>query len=107
MDESVQEVLSLLVYIYLQNEKYDKALNLLQALKKIVPSDQYVNRSLAFAHLRKGNYREALLSAEQSMRDPNLPEDLKIASTLIKSKALMGLGQEEAARHAIQQIVKL
>lgn len=107
MDDSMREVLSLLAYIYLQNEKYDKALNLLQALKKVSPNDQFINRSLAYAQLQKGNFQEALLSAEQSMRDPSLPENLKIASALIKSKALMGLGREEAARHAIQQLIKL
>lgn len=106
MDGDSKETLELLAYLYLQHSKFDKAVNLLKALKKLHPTDHHIARSLAYALLNVGDYQGSLIQAEASISD-DLPTNLKMASTLIKSKALWGLGREDAAKETISQIIKI
>ena len=105
MDNISKESLSILAYLYIEHFKYEKALTLLKALNKLYPKDIDIRRSLAYAYLKNGDYQAALKFAEASMKS-DLPQSLIIASNLIKGKALWGLGKEEAARHALSEIIK-
>lgn len=104
LDKESSEVLSVLAYLYQIHGKDDKALNILRVLSKSRPNDSHIARALAFAYYKSGDYQSALYQAEQSLRDENQDRNHKVASTLIKSKALWGLGREEAARHALEQL---
>lgn len=106
LDKESAEVLSVLAYLYQVHGKDEKALNILKVLKDFNPEDAHTARALAFAYYKAGDFQSALQQAEQSLRDEKQPQNLKVASTLIKSKALWGLGREEAARHTINQLVK-
>lgn len=106
MDNSIREPLALLAYLYLQNAKFDKALNLLRLLKLEHPKDSFVSRSLAYALLMNQEYENALKEAEQCLRLPDLSKQNRIVTTLIKSKALMALGRQEAAQHAMQELME-
>lgn len=100
MDNVSKETLTLLAYLYLEHFKYEKALTLLKALNILFPDDLNITRSLAYAYLKNHDFQSALKYAELSLKT-EMTEKSKIAANIIKSKALWGLGKEEAARHTI------
>lgn len=104
MKNKSKESLSLLAYLYLEHFKYDKALSLLQALYILHPKDVEIIRSLAYAFLKNRDYQSALKYAEKCLRkEPS--KNIQLSANIIKSKALWGLGKEEAARHTFTQII--
>ena len=106
MEEEVsKEPLLILSYLYIQHFKYDKAITLLRALRKLYPKDLDILRSLSYALLKVGDFQSALKMAEKSLH-PNLPLKDQIACRIIISRALWGLGREEAARQAANQLIK-
>lgn len=104
MEEISKETLLLLAHLYLQHSKYKKALNLFKALKQLYPDNAHINRSLAYTHLKLEDFEAALQNTEQSLLTETSP-GLIIASNLIKSRALWGLGQKQVARHTLTQLV--
>lgn len=104
MDGISKEALSVLAYLYLEHFKFEKALRLLRILKQYFPDDLEIRRSLSYAYLKTGDFQAALQQAESSLRGNLSPKEM-ISSTIIKAKALWGLGKEEAARHTFTQIV--
>lgn len=104
MDQFSKESLSLLAYLYLEYFKYEKALTLLKALNIIYPNDLDIMRSLAYAYLKNRDYQSSLKYAETCLKNET-SEKAKIAANLIKSKALWGLGKEDAARYTIAQAI--
>lgn len=106
MNKKNKEPLMLLAYLYLEHFKYEKALNLLKGLFILYPEDNDIRRSLAFACLKTGDYQNALMHAEGSLKADSKLED-QIATHLIKGKALWGLGKEEAARQSLNNASQL
>lgn len=104
MDEVSKEALTLLAFLYLEYFKYDKALTLLKALHILYPDDLDIMRSLAYAHLKNRDYQSSLRFSEACLKNET-SEKSKIAANIIKSKALWGLGKEEAARYTIMQAI--
>ncbi|PWU07412.1 MAG: hypothetical protein C5B43_00415 [Verrucomicrobia bacterium] len=104
MDNLSKETLILLAYLYLEHFKYEKALTLLKALNLIFPNDIEIIRYLAYAYLKNSDFQSALRYIEICLKTES-SEKLKIAANIIKSKALWGLGKEEAARHTIMQAI--
>lgn len=104
MNEVSKEALTLLAYLYLEYFKYDKALTLLKALHILYPDDLDIMRSLAYAYLKSRDYQSSLKFSEACLKnEPS--EKSRTAANIIKSKALWGLGKEEAARHTIMQAI--
>lgn len=104
MDKVSKESLALLAYLYLQYFKYDKALTLLKALNILFPDDLDIIRSLAYAYLKTNDFQSALKYTEICLKNET-SEKSKVAANIIKSKALWGLGKEEAARHTFVQAI--
>lgn len=104
MDNVSKETLTLLAHLYLEHFKYEKALTLLKALYLLFPEDLFITRSLAYAYLKNYDYQSALKFSELCLKN-DLSGKSKIAANIIKSKALWGLGKEEAARHTIMQAI--
>lgn len=104
MDNLSKETLTLLAYLYLEHFKYEKALTLLKALNILFPNDPKIMQSLAYAYLKNNDYQSALRYIEICLKS-EISEKTTIAANIIKSKALWGLGKEEAARHTILQAV--
>lgn len=104
MDPLSKETLTLLAYLYLEHFKYEKALTLLKALNILFPNDLTITRYLAYAYLKNNDFQSALRYIEICLKSENNLK-LKIAANIIKSKALWGLGKEEAARHTIIQAI--
>lgn len=104
MDNLSKETLTLLAYLYLEHFKYEKALTLLKALNLLFPNDLNIMRSLAYAYLKNDDYQSALRYIEICLKS-EISEKSIVAANIIKSKALWGLGKEEAARHTIMQAI--
>lgn len=102
MNEVSKETLALLAYIYLEYFKYDKALTLLKALNIFYPDDLDIMRSLAYAYLKNDDFQSALMYAEGCLKKETTEKSIT-AAKIIKSKALWGLGKEEAARFTFAQ----
>lgn len=106
MNNISKETLTLLAYLYLEHFKYEKALTLLKALNILYPNDLDIMRSLAYAYLKNDDYQSALRYIEICLKSEIVNKSI-ISANIIKSKALWGLGKEEAARHAITQAILL
>lgn len=104
MDNLSKETLTLLAYLYLEHFKYEKALTLLKAINLLFPNDLNIMRSLAYAYLKNNDYQSALRYIEICLKS-EISEKAIVAANIIKSKALWGLGKEEAARHTIMQAI--
>lgn len=102
MNQVSKEALTLLAYLYLEYFKYDKAVTLLKALHILYPEDIDIMRSLAYAYLKNKDFQSCLKFSEACLKNET-SEKSKIAANIIKSKALWGLGKEEAARYTILQ----
>lgn len=103
MDTVSKETLTLLAHLYLEHFKYEKALTLLKALNLLFPDDLQIILSLAYAYLKNYDYQSALRLSELCLKKV-ISEKSKTAANIIKSKALWGLGKEEAARHTMLAI---
>jgi len=104
MNPVSKESLLLLAYLYLEHFKYEKALSLLKALNILFPNDLTITRYLSYAYLKNNDFQSALRYIELCLKNETSLK-LKIAANIIKSKALWGLGKEEAARYAISQAI--
>lgn len=106
MNQESKESLAILAYLYIEHFKYEKAYNLLIALNAYFPNDSDISRALAYACLKIGDFQSSLRHAEASIKK-GIPQNKLAASTLIKAKALWGLGKEEAAKHTLATLRQL
>lgn len=97
MNDDLKDFLSVIAYIYLQNQKIDRALLLLKALSALYPSDAKIGISLCYAYLLGGQYNEALYETELWLVMSNPGSEEKGLLELIKSRILLGLGDREGA----------
>lgn len=93
-----KEILSVLGYFFLEHGQPDKALVLLEALGALFPADPGIAKSLSYAYLRAGRYRDALDAAARA----NAERDDAFIH-LLRGKALWGLGRTHEARACLAQ----
>ncbi len=82
MDSSTKESLLWLAWIFLQYEEDEKSLTLLQAVQEFFPEDTDCAAMLAWLHLKKANYTEALTQVEnwKKYSVQSAPESLHVAN---------------------------
>jgi tetratricopeptide (TPR) repeat protein len=100
-----REFLSILGYFYLQNQKFDKAVVLFEALRELLPGDRLVAKSLCYAYLMTEQYTAALKIAEWVDSGQSPAEDGHIGLVL-KSKSLWGVGRTDEARQLLNRFIK-
>lgn len=88
--------LTMLAYFYLQHQQAEKAHIMLEGLHSLWPNDPEITGLLGFCYLELGQY-QAVLDTTASIADP-----VSTVWSLLRSKALWGLGQTAAARAAWQ-----
>jgi predicted Zn-dependent protease len=101
--EVQKEFLLTLSYVYLQNNKQDRASTLLRALKTSFPDDPQVARCLAFVLVNEGRGADALSEMEAGFAFEADPE-LKEVSLLLRAQALWLCGKSEEARHSLSRL---
>lgn len=99
-----KDLLKMLAYVFLQHQKYEEALTLLKALKVLFPEDFHVSKTLSYVYLQSGMFEDSLLEVEYCLSLPDADHD-KVNLRLIKSRALWGMGEKEAARNTWQGLI--
>ena len=100
MNSDSKDVLSLLGYLFLRHGKAEKAITALEALSVTDANSPWVQRSLAYAYLKNGNFEQSLDQVSKYL-DSNSADR---GAELIRSRALWGLGRHEEARQLIQRM---
>jgi len=102
------EVLDLLAYIYLDNDRPEKAAVLLAALEALGQADARRRVALALAQLRSGKPDAALATLERALLQggPNAPET-GAALHLVRAQALSALNRRPEAQAAMRAYVTM
>jgi len=101
MRDQQQELLLLLASLFLQNEKAEQAVVLLEALQVLSPADPEVPRQLALAYLLARQFSQSLAAADRFLAAQTDKSDTR-SMALIRSRALWALGRADEARSALQ-----
>ena len=96
-------LLDLLSYIYLENDRPEKAAVLLAALDELGLADARQRTSLALAQLRAGKPESALATLDRVA----LQGGLSSAFHLVRAQTLTALGREAEAEAAMRAYVDL
>ncbi len=99
INERHQDFLSILAYIYLKNNKLEKAITVYKALWHLFPESDRSAFCLGYLYLATHQYETALFYAETFL-DANQKIGL---GHLLKGQALYKLGRNFEAQKAIQQ----
>ncbi|NGR07922.1 tetratricopeptide repeat protein [bacterium SGD-2] len=103
MGEHGPALLDLLSYIYLENDRPDKAAVLLAALDELGLADARQRVSLALAQLRSGKPESALSTLDRVA----LEGGMSGAFHLVRAQALVALGREPEALAAMRAYMDL
>lgn len=98
-----RELLSLLAYVYLENNRPDKTAVLLLALRSLGQADARQLATLALAQLRAGKPDAALSTLDQLAMQGGVNAPFH----LIRSQALLALERREEAAAAMRAYVAL
>ena len=96
------------IYLYIQQQKYTKAITLLKALNMLAPNDFYVTKSLARSYLGAGNHLLASKYAELAIhhsQDYNSDSKELALLHLIKSRAQLKLNQMIQAKESLDHFI--
>lgn len=96
-------LLDLLSYIYLENDRPDKAAVLLAALDELGLADARQRVSLALAQLRSGKPESALSTLDRVALEGGMSD----AFHLVRAQALVALGREPEALAAMRAYMDL
>ncbi|CAM2009281.1 hypothetical protein [Acanthopleuribacter pedis] len=92
------DYLNLLAQFYLRNNQCDRAATLWALLLMLQPDHPQTALALAFTHLRRGAYHDALSLARRYTRNAlDLP--LQIVAYYVKTRALYHLGEVQQSRY--------
>lgn len=99
MQKSSLEYLSLLSFLYLRHGRTAEATTILEGLTVIAPTDSSIRAMLAYAYLLGHEYESCLEQLNRMSRSKR-----STSETLIRIRALHGLGRREEARSLLTQL---
>ena len=99
MNERHKDFLSILAYIYLKNNKLEKAITVYKALWHLFPESGKAALCLGYLYLATQQYETALFYAEAFLAGN---QEIGLGH-LLKGQALYKLGKNFEAKKAIQQ----
>lgn len=105
LKESQVEFLYLLAYLYMQQCKYDMALQLFRILRLHIPENLKVALALTSC-LHKVKRLDEALKVLKSIDENDLKQDQRVAYFYIYSKILWDLKQPEASREMLHKYLK-
>ena len=94
--------MSILAFLYLQNNKTDKAAVLLKALKVLYPDDVNIRRSLGYALIQADAAADGLTEVEACLARMRNKGPARAGLLFLRSRALWKLGRHEEARAAFR-----
>lgn len=100
MDVKQKEVLSLLGYFFLRNNKTDKALILFRVLQDLFPDEPLFAKALSYGCMLAGDHKTSLAAAERYLACEKRPE-LQAIGYLLQSRAYWGLEEHTKARESM------
>jgi hypothetical protein len=98
VDARTVEFLTLLGYLYLRHGQGARAVTALEAARVFRRGDLQLSRALAYAYLAAGRFNDCLAAVD------SLPTRGDGQLTLIRSRALWGLGRQDEARRAMASV---
>lgn len=98
-------LLQMLAYIYLRNNRPEKAMTLLQAIDIIDSGERQHLALLALAQQRSGQFEQALQTLARISKDV-ADESLDASVALIRTQALQALGRTQDAVLSMQTYVQ-
>jgi tetratricopeptide (TPR) repeat protein len=101
INEKHKDFLSILAYIYLKNNKFEKAIAVYKALWHLFPDSDRLTLCLGYLYLATHQYETALFYAETFLADN---QEIGLGH-LLKGRALYKLGKHFEAQKAIQQFL--
>lgn len=99
MQKSSLEYLSLLSFLYLRHGRVTEATTILEGLTAIAPTDSSARAMLAYAYLQNRDFENCLEQLNRMSRSKRSSSE-----TLIRIRALHGLGRREEARSLLAQL---
>jgi len=99
------EMLSILAHIYLVNNKVDRSLPLLRALRLLAPENHQVVYSLVYALLQAGSVDEAVLELSQ-LRTEARDERGTMIHFFLEAQLLWQQGQTNESRVALRSMLE-
>jgi len=106
LKETNKDFLSLLGYIYLQNEKADKAMVVFETLQEMEPNNPRVRYSLSYAYYLGVRYEEALECIEAFLVNAEYVRKYPSAY-ILKGKILWKLKRPEEARAMMNTYIEI
>lgn len=103
LGENGGALLDLLAYVYLENDRPEKAAVLLSALETLGLANTRQRTALAWAHLRAGKPAAALDALDQLV----LQGETGIAFHLVRAQVLVALDRAAEAQAAMQTYIDL
>jgi predicted Zn-dependent protease len=98
VDTRTIEYLTLLGYLYLRHGQAAQAVVALEAARVFRRDDRQLDRSLAYAYLSAKRFADCLAFVDRL----RIRDDRQM--TLMRSRALLGLGRQDEARAAVAAI---
>lgn len=105
LNEVQSDFLYLLAYLYMQQGKYDMALQLFRILRLHEPANSKIALSLASC-LHKAQHLDEALKVLKSISEEKLPQDQRTAFFYIYSKTLWDLKQVDTSRQMLHKYLK-
>lgn len=99
MDKRHKDFLSILAYIYLKNNQFEKAITVYKALWHLFPDSHRLTLCLGYLYLATHQHERALFYAESFLAANH---EIGLGH-LLKGQALYKLGKKFEAQKAIQQ----
>jgi len=103
MTAEEESFLALLGYVYIQNDRPDKAAVLFAALDRLSPGQARVMRALALAQIRSGKVQRALDTLDRLA----MSGQADAAFHVLRAQALGALGRQDEAAAAMRAYLQL
>ncbi|MEP6662518.1 MAG: tetratricopeptide repeat protein, partial [Verrucomicrobiota bacterium] len=105
LNPNSSQALNNLAYLYSEHfSQLDKALEMAQRARRVAPNDANTADTLGWIFYRMGDYAQAIALLEEAASDPVLGANPEVIFHL--GMARYRLGQEQAAKTSLQQVVQ-
>lgn len=106
MDPEQKDFLLVLLYLYLQHGKHEKARKVLDILRNFYPDDPHIIRCSGYLLFEEGKSEEALKEANRVLEfnDANVHD--KAFGLLLKSRAYWNLDKKSEAEKCLVALAK-
>ncbi len=105
MNPAQEDLLRVLAHVYLEHQRPEKAIILLEALAVFHPGARHLLKPLALAYLAAGRYEDGATAAQRFLNGAADGETVA-PMYIIESRALWALGRKEDARRSVRRFIE-